>query len=103
MPQGLTSCGSWNWATPGRSDTRLVCKTLASGTQRSSIRLSKGWNVLGRRVERRGDAHRLRIRVSIKDLHRERKSGSTNEAKQRRPRRWEGMPGRELIESCGHF
>ena len=28
MPQALTRLGSWTAATPGKSDTRLVCKTV---------------------------------------------------------------------------
>src|SRR5262249_35854411 len=27
-PNGLTRLGSWSWATPSRSDTRLVCGTF---------------------------------------------------------------------------
>src|SRR5262249_1254293 len=36
MPQGFFSVGSWSWAKPGRSDTRLVCRKFADIRLRSS-------------------------------------------------------------------
>src|SRR5262249_22588850 len=36
MPQAFFRVGSWSWATPGRSDTRLVCRKFAAIRLRSS-------------------------------------------------------------------
>src|SRR6516165_12357275 len=36
IPHGLIKLGSWNTATPGRSETRLICKTFADIKLRSS-------------------------------------------------------------------
>src|ERR1700722_9909182 len=57
MPQGLTRLGSVNWATPGKSDTRLVCKTLPDRTQRSSRTSRPG------RVEERTERRCFRLNM----------------------------------------
>src|SRR5258708_1268708 len=36
MPQAFFRVGSWNWASPGRSDARLVCRKFADIRLRSS-------------------------------------------------------------------
>src|SRR4051794_35002427 len=51
MPQGLTRWGSCNWATPGRSDTRLVCRTLADRRARSSSGSSSSRDRVGFRTD----------------------------------------------------
>src|SRR5215470_8089329 len=42
MPQGFFRVGSWSWANPGRSDTRLVCRKFADIRLRSSSAPSAG-------------------------------------------------------------
>src|SRR5262245_12878712 len=90
MPQGLTRWGSWMAATPGRSETRLVCKTLPDNRLRSSRGSRRG-----RTRDRAGG--RLPVRRDMIGLRNERQSARRVV---RASRNWPGHKARGLLRTA---